>query len=348
MKLELLAVGVDTVRVAHDFLNPLPMESPEYRADLAAAGWAVNVRSERHDVLGVLDSNTAFWQDEENPTIRAMVQNAGRSLVAEFSVPRVLTGSILNLQLGTPQDVLDVTEQVLQRIRDAGPAIGAVGEARWRRLDTAADIAAGDARPGLIAAAAQFCVPGARKITRNVFPGETGRVSTSQMTFRGYDKARELEHKSARVLRDLEPTVREQVLTQTEAYRSRGTVRLELAQTPKKRGLSGDDVQRGNIKFADTLTAGFRGGTLFIGGLDHIRRQVDGHGDWSTQRRNAMIAFAVRYAELGEDGMLASMPRATFYRNKKQFLEAGLRLDDLSSYTGELDLQPVIAAIRAS
>ncbi len=86
---------------------------------------------------------------------------------------------------------------------------------------------------------------------------------------------------------------------------------------------------------------------MTIGGLDYIRREVDGRADLSTQTRNTLIAFAVRYAELGEDGMLAVMASRTFYRNKKRFLDSGLRLDDLTTYSGEMDLRPVINEVEA-
>ncbi|GAA5535199.1 hypothetical protein Dalu01_03623 [Deinococcus aluminii] len=190
-------------------------------------------------------------------------------------------------------------------------------------------------------------VPGARKVVRQVFPGETGRVTTTQLTFRGYDKAKELENKTSRVLKALEAVERDAVMAKMEDYRTRGTVRLELAQTPKKSGLSGEDVKHSNIKWADVLEAGFRGGVVTIGGLDYIRREVDGRADLSPQTRNALIAFAVRYAELGEDGMLSAMSRATFFRHKKKFLDAGLRLDDVCTYSGEMDLRPVIRNVRA-
>ena len=344
--MELIGFGVDTVRVAFDLQNPLPMGEDSYRRELAQ-DWTVNVRTERDEVLGLFESRTAFYQDEENPTIRAQIQNAGRTVVMEYSVPRVLSQSVLNLDLATPEQVQDVTQDVLARIRAVTPGMGAVDAPRWRRLDTAADIAAGDARPGLIAAAGQFMVPGARKVTRQVFPGETGRVTTTQLTFRGYDKGKELENKTARVLKALEATERDVVLAKMEEFRTRGAVRLELSQTPKKSSLSEEDVMRSNIKWADVLEAGFRGGVVTIGGLDYIRREVDGRADLSPQTRNALIAFAVRYAELGEDGMLAAMSRATFFRHKKKFLDAGLRLDDVCSYSGDMDLRPVIQRVRA-
>lgn len=344
--MDLIAFGVDTVRLAHELKTPLPMVDEGFRRELAQH-WTVNVRTERDETLGLFESRTAFFQDAENSTIRAQIQNAGRTVVAEYSVPRVLSDSVLNLDLASPEQVRCVTEDVLQRLRSFTPELGEVDSPRWRRLDTAADIAAGEARPGLIAAAGQFMVPRARKVIRQVFPGETGRVTTAQMTFRGYDKGKELENKTSRVLRALEASEREKITARMEAYRTRGTVRLELAQTPKKFGLSENDMQTSNIKWADVVEAGFRGGVVTIGGLDYIRREVDGRADLSPQSRNALIAFAVRYAELGEDGMLAAYPRATFYRHKKAFLDAGLRLDDVCAYSGDMDLRPVLNAVRA-
>lgn len=338
--------GVDTVRVAHDLKVPLPMHDVGYREELAQ-GWTVNVRTERDEVLGLFESRTAFWQDAEQSTIRAQIQNAGRTVVAEYSVPRVLSDSILNTRLASAEETLDVTALLRARLRNVTPDMGDVEQTRFRRLDLAADIDAGEARPGLIAAAGQFVVPSARKITRNVFPGETGRVSTTQLTFRGYDKARELEHKTAKVLRALDQAQRDIIETELMAHKAAGTVRLELALTPKKNTLTEGDVMTGNIRWADVVETGFKGGQITIGGLDHIRREVDGRADLSPQSRNALIAFAVRYAELGEDGMLACMSRATFYRHRAKFKEAGLCLDDISTYSGDMDLRPVLAAVRA-
>lgn len=344
--MELGKFGIDTVRVAHDLKEPLPMHDEGYR-HLLAQEWTVNVRTERDEVLGLFESRTAYWQDAENPTIRAQIQNAGRTVVAEYSVPRVLTGSILNTRLATAEEALDVTALLRARLREVTPEMGDVENTRFRRVDLAGDINAGEARPGLIAAAGQFYVPGARKVVRNIFPGETGRVTTTQLTFRGYDKARELENKTAKVLRDLDQVQRESVEAELRAQREAGTVRLELALTPKKNPLTEGDVMTGNIKWADVVEAGFRGGVITIGGLDYIRREVDSRGNLSPQGRDALIAFAVRYAELGEDGMLAVMPKRTFYRKKKMFLDAGLRLDDVCTYSGEMDLKPVLEQVRA-
>lgn len=350
--MELSKFGVDTVRVAHDLVKPLPMQDEGFRREVAEAGWTVNVRTERDELLGLYESRTGFWQDAENPSIRAQIQNAGRTIVTEYSVPRVLSDSILNTQLASPGEVLDITAQVLARVITGIPVPGRhifhrTEATRYRRVDVAADVAAGDARPGLIAAAGQFVVPGARKVVRSVFPGETGRVTTTQLTFRGYDKAKELENKTARVLKELEASKREAIMQEMSVQRARGTVRLELALTPKKSLLTEDDMKNGNIKWADIVEAGFRGGVITIGGLDYIRREVDGRADLSPQGRDALIAFAVRYAELGEDGMLAVMPKRTFYRKKKMFLDAGLRLDDVCTYSGDMDLRPVINEVRA-
>lgn len=340
--------GVDTLRVAHDLRQPLPMADAGYRDVLASSGWTVSVRTEKDPVLGLYDSRTAFWQDEENPTIRAQVQNAGRTVVMEYSVPRVMTGSVMNTQLASMAEAVDVTALLRARMRAELPEMGDVENTRFRRLDLAADVAAGDARPGLIAAAGQFVVPGARKITRNVFPGETGRVTTQTLTFRGYDKAKELENKTSKVMKALDEAQRDVVARELQRQKTAGIVRLELALTPKKHTLTEADVMEGNIRWADVVEAGFQGGLISIGGLDHIRREVDGRADLSPQRRNALIAFAVRYAELGEDGMQAAYKRATFYRQKKAFLEAGLRLDHITTYSGDMDLRPILKQVRAS
>lgn len=372
--MELIRFGVDTVRAAWELASPLPMESPEFRADMAAAGWSVNVRTERNDHGEVFEGRTGFWQSDENSSIRAQVQNGGRILVSEFSVPRVLSNSLLNLDLATWDEVQEVTHHVVRQIEQNTPMLGvpfrqvADSAPRWRRADLAADVAAHEARPGLIAAAGRFVLPRV-KTTRQVFPGETARVSSQSLTFRTYDKAREMCNKTDALLIGLEPHQRLDIVNKIEAHRASGAVRLELAMTPKKGGLSGEDMAQANIKWADVVETGFSGGRVYIGGLDRIREQIDARrkvyespvlvlpngkpfrrsvsGDLSAQGANSLLAFAVRYAQLGEDGMLQIMSRATYYRHRKAFLDAGLSLDDLTTYQGEIDLTPVIKQVRA-
>lgn len=344
MKTELIAYGIDTVRWTSDLVDCLPLGDDQYRRELSAAGWQHHHRESITEDGELLDSRTMSWQDSENDTLRVHVYNAGRSVAAEFSAPRLLTGTTANLQLATADQVADLTDQVKQCIRGQLPNLVGFDEPIYRRLDMAADVAAYDARPGLIAAAAQFRIPRARKVTRQVFPGETSRASSSTLIFRGYDKAVELEHKCRKELHD------QKVIDTIQSYKASGAVRLELQTklTKKDHTDTGEIVKHSNIKWADTVQTGFSGGRITIGGLDYIRRELDGNADLSPQSRNALIAFAVRYAELGEDGMKAAYSKPTFYRQKKKFLETGLRLEDVSTYSGEIDLVPVISAVRSA
>jgi hypothetical protein len=350
LKMELIKFGVDTVRVAFTADQALPIHDPSFQMELAGNSWGVQSRLIPGEDGGpVVESHTAMYQDTENPTLRAGVQNAGRTVWAEMSIPRMLTGSVLNTELGTAADVFDVVEAVRSRLV-AGllPEFRSTDPARFRRIDSAADIGAGANYPGLIAAGAHFKLPRARKVTRTVYPGETARVSGAQMTCRTYDKVREMTDKTAEILAGLSREERESVSAKLEQYRAAGVARLELAQTPKV-GISVEDIEHANIKWAEVVESGFgmagNEGVLFIGGLQRIRQQVDGM-DLHAATRSSLLAFAVRYAELGESGMLAAYSRATFFRHKRKFQDLGLALDDVVGFHGELDFRPVLKAVR--
>lgn len=339
MKPELIAFGVDTVRYCLDFDQALPMVSDAFRSELVHAGWSSAHRS-FVDHGEVIESYTASYQDLENSTIRAMLYNTGRSMAVEYSVPRVLSGSVANLQLATPHQVVTTAHDLLDQLVSTLPETPAPDAAglKWRRIDTAADVAALDARPGLIAAAANFVIPGARKVTRQTFPGETGRASSRSLTFRGYDKALELEHKAKKNKVDLTEQIGE--------YMRRGAVRLELAQTPKTGSFTTGDLAKSNITWAEVMTHGFSGGKITVGGLDHIRGIVDGNASLSPQTRSSILAFAVRLAVLGEDGMTAAYSKSAYYRWRKKFLDAGLNLSDISTYSGDIDLTGVLDTVK--
>jgi II/X family phage/plasmid replication protein len=97
--------------------------------------------------------------------------------------------------------------------------------------------------------------------------------------------------------------------------------------------------------FAEKLEQGFPNGRVYIGGLHKLRAQIDAL-PVSTQRRASLIAFATRYATLGYEGMQAAYSKPTFYRQRKQFQEHGLCLDDVTHFSGEVDFNPVIKQLR--
>jgi II/X family phage/plasmid replication protein len=99
--------------------------------------------------------------------------------------------------------------------------------------------------------------------------------------------------------------------------------------------------------FADKLEQGFPGGVVYIGGLHKLRAQIDAL-DESAQRKNSLLAFATRYAALGYEGMQAAYSKPTFYRQRRQFLEHGLCIDDITQFCGKVDFNPVIGYLRAA
>jgi hypothetical protein len=98
--------------------------------------------------------------------------------------------------------------------------------------------------------------------------------------------------------------------------------------------------------FADKLEQGFPGGVIYIGGLHKLRAEIDGL-EVSSQRKNSLLAFATRYAALGYEGMQAAYSKPTFYRQRRQFQDEGLCLDDITEYHGAVDFNPTILQLRA-
>jgi II/X family phage/plasmid replication protein len=106
-------------------------------------------------------------------------------------------------------------------------------------------------------------------------------------------------------------------------------------------------LEDGPQMFADKLERGFPGGVIYIGGLYKLRMEIDAL-DVSAQRKNSLLAFAARYAALGYEGMQTAYSRATFYRQRKQFQEHGLCLDDITHFHGEVDFNPIIRCLKAA
>jgi hypothetical protein len=335
--MELEGFGYDTIRAQWKLENNVPVLDSAWQDEMLQAGF--RDRSSRFlDGDTVVRSDLWTWQDSDNDTLRIGVR-AGQYVMAEFSAPRLLDDSPVNLSLVTGHQVGDLLADVKDRFISMTPGDPVPVFEKILRADYAVDLAAGDALAGVISASAQFKLPRARKVNTNIYPGETATVRSAAFTFRSYGKGLELEYK-------LSPKERIQYSTIIKTAQEKGLTRMEFSDR-RRGGLTYDSLSTGASDFASHLEHGFSGGRVYIEGLNGLQMEID-QLPVSSQRKSSLIAFAVRYATLGRDGMQAAYSRPTFYRQQRQFLEHGLRLDDVCSYQGEIDFRPVIEHLRAA
>lgn len=331
------AHGVDTVRATFRVLDAIPATDSEYQMEMMGAGWGHESRGSIDDGVHV-HSDLFRYRDEKNSTLGFELRG-GEYLAAEFSAPRLLDDSPVNLHLATPGQVQELLEYAGNYAQALLPGAPPLQFHKFNRLDYAADIVAGDMLPGVISAAGQFRFPGSRKVSTHIYPGETATIRSSQRTFRTYAKGLELEGK-------LKPAQREQYGNIIQLQKEKGITRMELMNRTRG-GLANECLIHGASDFSERLETGFSGGVVTIGGLAHLEAQISSLG-LSSQRESSLIKFATRYAVLGEDGMKARYSKPTFYRHKKIFLEQGLRLDDVCNYSGEIDFRPVFKILEAA
>lgn len=329
------AHGIDTVRATFRVLDAIPATDGEFKADMLGAGF----RHQSQDWLDggeVVRSDRFVFRDPTNSTLGFELR-AGEWLTAEFSAPRLLDDSAVNLNLASEDQVRELFDYTGNYARELIPGRPELRLHKLNRLDYACDVVAGANLAGVVSAAAQFRFPGARKPSTHVYPGETATIRTNQRTFRCYGKGAELEHK-------LRPSQREQFERVLASVKEKGLTRMELMDRTRG-GLAWESLSRGSSAFADRLETGLSGGVVTVGGLAELEARISALG-LSSQRESTLLKFATRYAVLGEDGMKARYSRRTFHRHKSMFLGHGLRLDDVCTFSGELDFRPVIEHLR--
>jgi hypothetical protein len=337
--MEIAAHGFDTLRPIWEFSEGLPATDFNWQADMLAAGFESSVkRSVDSKTREVVSSEFWTWQDPTNSTLRLQIRG-GRYLAAEFSAPRLLEDSPINLRLATAGEAVELLEYVGNLASVLVPGSTAPVLQKLSRADYACDLYAENAAPGIIAAGGQFQLPGTRKQNKQIHPHEGAIIRTPQQTMRTYSKGLELTHK-------LNPKQREQYAPVIQLALQKGLTRMEHMNRPRK-AMSLDYLHEGPQMFAEKLEQGFPGGCVYIGGLHKLRAQIDAL-DVSAQRRSSLIAFATRYATLGYEGMQAAYSKPTFYRQRKQFLMHGLCLDEVTHFCGEVDFNPVIEYLRAA
>lgn len=328
--------GIDTVRATFHVLDAIPHTRDDYKEELIRSGFVASSRKWAEDGQ-VVHSEIFSWRDPDNSTLGVDLRG-GEWVTTEFSVPRLLDDSPVNLNLATGEQAMGLLEEVRQRAQKLIPG-STLALSKLNRLDYAVDLAAGAALPGVISAASQFRFPRARKTSTHVYPGETATVRTVQHTFRAYSKGMELAHK-------LKPKQREQFGNVIELAKREGLMRMELMSRPKG-GLAAGRLFSGALELAESLETGLGGGVVTVGGLAKLEAEISALG-LSSQRESTLLKFATRYAVLGADGMQARYSKRTFYRHRKMFLEHGLRLDDVCTFQGEVDFRPVLETLRAA
>ncbi len=337
--MEVASFGFDTLRPVFEFIDPLPITDLYWQAEMRSQGFRRAVRDWADPRTGEVVETTSWdFQDDQNSTLRYFLRD-GRHLAAEFSVPRLLDDSPVNLRLAAPDEALEVLEYVGNYASALIPGGTSPVLHKLSRADFACDLYAETSAPGVIAAGGQFQLPGTRKQNKQLHPHEGAIIRTPQQTIRTYSKGLELSHK-------LTPKQREQHAPIIQLALEKGLIRMEHMNRPRK-AMSLDYIRGGPQMFAKKLEQGFPGGCVYIGGLHKLRAQIDGLGA-SAQRCASLIAFATRYATLGYEGMQAAYSKPTFYRQRKQFQDAGLCLDDITSFHGEVNFNPVIAQLRVA
>jgi hypothetical protein len=337
--MEVAAHGFDTLRPIWEFPEGLPAVDSGWRSDMLSQGFRSQVNSELDYKTGEVSASEIWtWQDPTNNTLRLQLRG-GRHLAAEFSVPRLLDDSPVNLRLATSDEATEVLEYVGNLAGVLIPGATTPTLQKLSRADYACDLYAETAAPGIIAAGGQFQLPGTRKLNKQLHPHEGAIIRTPQQTMRTYSKGLELTHK-------LTPGQRKEYAPIIQLALKKGLTRMEHMSRPRK-SMSLDYLCDGSQMFAEKLQQGFPGGRVYIGGLHKLRAQIDAL-PVSVQRRTSLIAFATRYATLGYEGMQVAYSRPTFYRQRRQFLEHGLCLDDITQFCGEVDFNPVIKYLRAA
>lgn len=324
--MQLITSGIDTIKPRYEILDSLPMQDAAFVNEMQDEGWEFKFCYSKDPIDKHQNISSTMSRNRNN--IREFIGYG--NYYAEFSAPRY-DGSEHNLNLKSA----DYAQDAIQSIADN--ADFNIEFDRINRVDTAIDIAAYDAMPALISASQQIKLKHARKVRRVIHPGETSTIFGKQLSMRCYSKSHELEHK---LRKSTDPNT--PVIIKTAQHN--GRTRIEF-QNQFKTGMRMEILERANAIMANYLDYGFPTGKVYVAGLNNIRAQIDGMNIHATTK-NSLLAFAVRYAELGEDGMRAAYSKRTFYRHKRKFLDHGLRLDDVCSWEGEIDFQPVIEQLR--
>ncbi len=334
----MLNVGVDTVRASFE-VAPVDVRNELVRDFFLESGWNYHQKAsikEKAGDLGVptlFESHSLSYQDEKNNTLRYYL-SGGRYLNVEYSVPRLHNDEAINLKLATPEQVKSSLDDVKSR---AGEFFADVSFTKLSRVDLAVDLEACQQRPAVISATQNMRLTKTRSPTREIYPGESSIIRGRQQAMRCYDKTVELIKKVGD---------KEEYAEIIKLSNEQGRTRIEF-ENKFRGGIDMMMVNESKTVLASYIRHGFDSLQVEVGGLEQLRQAVDSL-DVAAQTKNSLLAFAVRFAALGHDGMIQAYSRATFYRHKRRFLEFGLSLDDVCEWQGVVDFEPVVEYLEAA
>jgi hypothetical protein len=333
-----LDVGVDTIRANFE-VSEVPVMQSYVRDYFLDQGWQYHQKSELRVKKGdfgvptLYESHAMSYQDKDNSTLRLYLLG-GRYLNAEYSVPRLINNDALNLKLATTSEVYESLEIVKDR---ASKHFDNIWFSKLSRCDLALDLEACEARPAVISASQNMRLMHTKAPVREMYPGETAIIRGRQMSMRCYDKTAEMIKKLGNT---------EQFADIIKLSNDQGRTRIEF-ENKMRGGVDMEIVKDAPHVLARYLRHGFDSLQVEVGGLEQLRQTIDAL-DVAAQTKNSLLAFAVRFAALGHDGMIQAYSRRTFYRHKRRFLDHGLSLDDVCEWQGVVDFEPVVQYLEAA
>jgi hypothetical protein len=343
--MELASLGIDTLRPKFVADKPLPVNEASFREEMIDAGWLPRVSSrvlENAPESERFHQSTTYSHQLDGDTLRFFVINSGRDLIAEYSVPRLVRKSFLNFQLASPSEAIQSVRTVEERLASLLPIDAGLVLNRFQRVDVAADVFAEEYRTGLISAGARFKIPGARKQEVVVYPNETAIIKSPSATFRIYNKGIEAAKKTETMPLSLEEEV--------EVQEALDKTRMRLEYVFRERGKGGypatqERLENSIIDFVDALAKGFGTKAIRIGGLSQIRKQIDSL-NIHEMTRASLYMFVVRYLALGSVGIKETMSSTAYYEIMRKVRQYGLHIDEMSSFEGTVDLNPLFEQIQ--
>ena len=339
--MDIASFGFDTVKAKYLLGEPLPTNDRNFMLDMLEMGWEPKIRQHPAATYdGSMQQSTVYFHQAEGATLRYNVINAGREVLAEYSVPRYRDSSYLNFVLAEPEEVRASLNNVARELQSRLPLRCVPRFERLLRLDAAVDIFAKEAKPGLIKAAKNFKIPKAKKQNVKTVNSETTYIQSPSATFRVYDKGSEALAKTRKL------SLSKDEEAQVNVAKRLGRVRMEYV-FGQRGGFVLEALDTFMSKYADTLEQGFGGSELVIGGLDHIGQQLDTL-ETNEMTRAKLYMFVVRCTRLGLEGTRKLMGKTAYYDALKKTREHGLQIDDSNQYEGKISLRPVFGTLRAS
>ncbi len=342
---EIASFGFDTVKARYVLNEPLPTTDDSFMSEMVTMGWEPKIRQLFSSDDGAMLQSAIYLFKVNGTTLRYNIINAGREVTAEFSVPRHRDNSILNFNLATAGEVRASVEEVGKELKERLPEKRTMEVERLSRVDVAVDVYAEDTKQTLIRAAEHFRIPNAKKQDVVKHNHETTTIKSPSATFRVYDKATEALFKTKK----LKLSKKEQ--QQLDTAERLGRVRMEYVYK-QRGGYSLNALESMITSYADTLEKGFGGGVFQVEDLEGIRLKLDDL-NINEMTRAKLYMFFVRRLFLGLEGTRDKMGRTAYFDAKKRIKEYGLFVgdlgqDNLSQYEGEINLKPVIEALRAN